>query len=99
MCRTKLFFAMFLFFFPNFALSQVKQVNSVGTSPLPWLSGVINGSYERRIKPEIGKTVIWPAEWTHAHAGEIVKSGKKYIITGWMNLPITSSYTQKAKSI
>ena len=30
------------------------QVNSVGTSPLPWLSGVINGSYERRIKPEIG---------------------------------------------
>ena len=54
MCRIKLFFAMFLFFFPNFALSQVKQVNSVGTSPLPWLSGVINGSYERRIKPEIG---------------------------------------------
>ena len=30
------------------------QVNSVGTSPLPWLSGVKNGSYERRIKPEIG---------------------------------------------
>ena len=54
MLRTKLVFTMFLFFLPNFALSEVKQVNSVGTSPIPLLSGVINGSYERRIKPEIG---------------------------------------------
>ncbi len=54
MLRTKLFFLMFLFYFPNFALSQVNQVDSVGTSPVPWLYGVINGSYERRIKPEIG---------------------------------------------
>ena len=41
--------------------------------------------YGIKIKPEIGKTLIWPAEWTHAHRGNIVKSGKKYIITGWMN--------------
>ena len=54
MHRSKLFFTVFLFFLPNFALSEVKQVNSVGTSPIPLLSGVINGSYERRIKPEIG---------------------------------------------
>ena len=52
MLKAKLFFAIFLFFLPNYALSQVKQVNSVGTSPLPWLSTIINGSYERRIKPE-----------------------------------------------
>ena len=54
MHRSKLFFTVFLFFLPNFALSEVKQANSVGTSPIPWLSGVINGSYERRINPEIG---------------------------------------------
>ena len=43
--------------------------------------------YEIKIKPETGKTLIWPAEWTHAHTGEILKSGTKYIVTGWMNFP------------
>ena len=43
--------------------------------------------YDIKIKPEIGKTLIWPAEWTHAHSGEIINSGIKYIITGWMNFP------------
>ena len=40
------------------------------------------------VKPEIGKTLIWPADWTHAHTGEIVNSGSKYIITGWMHLDL-----------
>ena len=40
--------------------------------------------YNLKIKPEIGKTLIWPAEWTHAHAGEKLNKGLKYIITGWM---------------
>jgi len=44
--------------------------------------------YKLKIKPEIGKTLIWPAEWTHAHTGEILKSGTKYIVTGWMNFPV-----------
>ena len=43
--------------------------------------------YGMKIKPEIGKILIWPAEWTHAHSGEVVKNGVKYIITGWMNFP------------
>jgi len=43
--------------------------------------------YGIKIKPETGKTLIWPAEWTHAHTGEILKSGKKYMITGWMHFP------------
>ena len=43
--------------------------------------------YDIKIKPEIGKTLIWPAEWTHAHSGEILNSGVKYIITGWMHFP------------
>ena len=44
-------------------------------------------NYDLKIKPEIGKTLIWPAEWTHAHRGEVLNSGVKYIITGWMHFP------------
>ena len=43
--------------------------------------------YGIKIKPETSKTLIWPAEWTHAHNGEILKSGTKYIVTGWMHFP------------
>lgn len=41
-----------------------------------------------KVKPEIGRTLIWPAEWTHAHKGEILKKETKYIITGWMCYPL-----------
>ena len=43
--------------------------------------------FNLRIKPSTGKTLIWPAEWTHAHRGEILNKGLKYIITGWMHFP------------
>ena len=43
-----------------------------------------------KIKPEKGKTVIWPAEWTHAHMGSMVTTGPKYIITGWLHHPDTT---------
>ncbi len=42
--------------------------------------------YDIQIQPKKGLTMIWPAMWTHAHQGNVVKSGKKYIITGWMDL-------------
>lgn len=42
--------------------------------------------YSFSVKPEIGKTLIWPAEWTHAHKGNVVNNGSKYIITGWLNI-------------
>ena len=41
--------------------------------------------YGISIQPQTGKTLIWPAEWTHVHTGEILNGGKKYIITGWMH--------------
>ena len=41
--------------------------------------------YDLEVKPQKGLTMIWPAEWTHAHRGNILKSGVKYIITGWIN--------------
>ncbi len=44
--------------------------------------------YGIKVKPGIGKTLIWPAEWTHAHTGEVLKSGTKYIVTGWLHFPV-----------
>jgi hypothetical protein len=40
-----------------------------------------------QVQPEKGKTVIWPAEWTHSHTGDVLNSGTKYICTGWMHFP------------
>ena len=42
--------------------------------------------YGIKIKPKKGITLIWPAEWTHAHAGLTVESGEKYIATGWIEM-------------
>jgi len=41
--------------------------------------------FKMDIVPKKGNTIIWPAEWTHAHSGKIVSKGQKYVITGWMN--------------
>ena len=41
--------------------------------------------YDLEIQPKKGLTLIWPAEWTHAHRGNILRKGSKYIITGWIN--------------
>jgi len=43
--------------------------------------------YDLDIKPKKGLTIIWPAEWTHAHKGNIINAGSKYIITGWLSFP------------
>ena len=57
---------------------------------MPYLNNVDDSGttnfeyYDIKVKPEIGKTLIWPSEWTHAHTGSILKSGTKYIITGWI---------------
>jgi hypothetical protein len=36
-----------------------------------------------------GKTLIWPADWTYTHRGEVAPNEDKYIITGWFNYEIT----------
>ena len=43
--------------------------------------------YGLELHPQKGQTLIWPAEWTHAHKGSILKGNSKYIITGWMHFP------------
>jgi hypothetical protein len=38
-----------------------------------------------KVKAEKGKTVIFPADWTHTHRGITSPTENKYIITGWYN--------------
>tara|TARA_B100000085_G_C18504797_1_gene497085 strand:+ start:609 stop:1244 length:636 start_codon:yes stop_codon:yes gene_type:complete len=41
----------------------------------------------KRFKPKKGQMLIWPAEFTHTHAGEeVLKGHDKYIMTGWIGL-------------
>ena len=42
--------------------------------------------YDLDIVPIKGLTLIWPAMWTHAHKGNVITKGSKYILTGWLNL-------------
>lgn len=35
------------------------------------------------VTPSAGRTVIWPAGWTHPHKGITPNVGVKYIATGW----------------
>jgi len=35
------------------------------------------------VSPAAGRTVIWPAGWTHPHKGVTPNVGVKYIATGW----------------
>ena len=37
------------------------------------------------VSAEFGKTVIWPADWTHTHRGRVCYT-EKTIITGWIDL-------------
>ena len=60
---------------------------------MTYLSNVEEGGstyfnhYDLDIKPTKGLTLLWPAEWTHSHKGNVLKSGLKYIITGWLTFP------------
>lgn len=47
--------------------------------------------FDLEAQPNKGLTLIWPAEWTHAHKGSVLLSGSKYIITGWMHFPHSSA--------
>lgn len=38
----------------------------------------------KRIKPEAGKLLMWPSQFTHTHRGNPPLSNVKYILTGWV---------------
>ena len=39
-----------------------------------------------RIEPVVGRTLIWPAGFTHMHRGLMPLDGEKMYITGWFNV-------------
>lgn len=56
---------------------------------MTYLNNVKDGGtifkYQNLITPAIkGSTLIWPANWTHTHKGQITDTSEKYIITGWL---------------
>lgn len=60
-------------------MTYLNDVESGGETEFP--------HFGLRVQPMKGRTLIWPAEWTHAHRGCVVGVGPKYIITGWMHFP------------
>ena len=43
--------------------------------------------YNKKVKPEKGLAVFWPAYWMHAHHGIPSPTQEKYIATGWLFTP------------
>jgi hypothetical protein len=41
--------------------------------------------YQKTFNAVAGKTLIWPAAWTHSHRGVISPTHEKYIVTGWFS--------------
>ena len=60
---------------------------------MTYLNDVADGGATRfahqnlSVQPSRGRTLIWPAERTHAHQAEVLNTGVKYIITGWFHFP------------
>jgi len=40
--------------------------------------------YPKRVKPQTGRLILWPAGYTHTHRGNPPISNVKYILTGWV---------------
>ena len=39
-----------------------------------------------KVKPTVGKLILFPASWCYPHKGMMPLSNDKYIITGWLNI-------------
>ena len=55
-----------------------------------YLNDIKDGGYTEfidgtKIKPEVGKLVIFPASWEFLHRGVPPKSEDKYLCTGWVH--------------
>ena len=44
-----------------------------------------------KVEAESGKTVIWPADFTHTHCGEVSDTDQKHIVTGWITCGASAS--------
>jgi len=52
---------------------------------VPGSGGETEFSFQNvKIKPEVGKLLLFPPFWTHEHRGVTLESGVKYIATTWV---------------
>ena len=51
----------------------------------------------KKIQPEIGKILIFPADWFHLHRGNMVKKNVKYIVATFLGINVSIS-TEKPKT-
>lgn len=57
---------------------------------MTYLNDVVDGGthfkyFNHTEKATKGKTIIWPADWTHTHRGQISNTQEKIIATGWFS--------------
>lgn len=78
------------FKFPHFESSCYESRKRILTWMI-YLNDVKNGGrtvfpyYNLEVTPKEGTILIWPADYTHTHFGDIVED-EKYILTGWFNV-------------
>ena len=58
-----------------------------------YLNTVIEGGetmfLNGKVNPVRGRLLFFPSTWTYLHRGNVPISNDKYILTGWMNVPIS----------
>ena len=45
-----------------------------------------------KVRPEQGKLILFPADWTYPHSGLMPISNDKYIVTGWVLKSVGSNF-------
>ena len=73
---------------PMYSCVQKVQMTPAGGGYHVWHdeNSHLEHANKKRVQPEKGKLLIWPAGMTHAHRGGLVLKGTKYIVTGWFYL-------------
>lgn len=59
----------------------------------PGVGGTTDFKFQNiSVQPEAGKLVVFPPYWTHLHRNALLKSGVKYICTGWISYSGADDY-------
>jgi len=77
----------------NYHMDELIQNQSARKITFIWyLNDVYEGGetsfYNKKVKPTVGKLLIFPSTWTYPHSSISVRSNSKYIIVGWIFRPV-----------
>ena len=77
-------------------LTWMTYLNTVDDPDDEYGGGTAFYFQDKKEKAIKGKTLIWPADWTHHHRGIVSHTQEKYIITGWGEFIKNEDKTNKA---